>query len=186
MLKIISFFSILSLSLTSQAELTLDDLSSHLHKNKNSSGLFEQQKYMSILNKPLQSSGIFAYSKQGYMYWNTIKPVNSVICQGTDTSPSTNNFSEWTSHIFSGDFAQLSKTFNIKAEGNLTSWTIRMAPASATIQKILKEVIVTGKESITGVNIWENNGDRVEISLVSQSLNPEFREKIGSCFELVN
>ena len=172
------FLLLIALLITNNVFATeLADINQLLIKKQSMQGVFEQQKSLSILKRPLRSSGEFVVDRDLGIFWHTEKPVESRLMI-------TNKrvyFSEQTSEnlersmryigkilhaILSGDLSAIEQTFIVKTV-TLTDgqWQLKLVPKSFLMKKALSSVMLSGSSSVQEMTLQEKNGDYTRINL---------------------
>jgi hypothetical protein len=145
-------------------------------------GDFQQQKNLRILKNPLISRGQFVFSKQNGLHWaiaeplqrtylissKGIKPVDS---DATVESPFADNIGKLFASIFSGDLPALEKYFDIYYGNADSYWQLGLRPNNKHIEKIIRQIEISGKKYIHEIKIIETNGDTTGIEFGNLSEN---------------
>lgn len=177
-ISILLFFICLPL----QAEIGLLEALSNKAKNiERLSGVFTQQRKITVLPLPLISTGEFSYHHQSGMVWNTLEPIQSEIHitpQGIQTE--NDEFTTQTAGsaqlakmllgIFSGDLTSLSEQFDIQINGDITQWHLHLTPKNEMVAAQISSIDIRGKETTESVAIADANGDHTDLTFTTQQL----------------
>ncbi len=145
---------------------------------------FIQTKYLSVLTRPLLSSGRFIFSEQRGVLWNQKSPfiqtlviskggIAEYLEDGTLQSAPTagqgavTGFSTMFLSLFSGDVTELKEQFELFFVGTDESWQIGAKPRSEDVARFVDRIAVNGGSTPERVVVWERNGDRSEIEFKS-------------------
>ena len=150
-------------------------------------GSFEQQKYLAVLPRPLNSSGHFDYAAGKGLEWAIEKPIAStviiseqgisqqqggkVVWQSDANSAETSTVANIMAAIFAGDLQTLSATFDISGQQSADNqyWQLQLTPQSDVLKNFFNRIDMSGQLNSTGQNLLrgltlhEANGDRTEI-----------------------
>lgn len=151
----------------------------HLEKLE---GGFSQQRHISILSLPLQSSGKFSYTRGEGLVWETLEPVRSRVVisstQGVTVASNGNTAQTVTSSkllaeiflgVFSGDFSQIDTLFNIAAQPlvnqSTNRWAILLTPKDKRLGEHITSIQIEGSAYVESIFLNEGNGDGTDIKL---------------------
>lgn len=150
-------------------------------------GTFEQQKYLSVLPRPLSSSGHFDYAAGKGLEWAIEKPIAStviiseqgisqqqggkVVWQSDANSAETSTVANIMAAIFAGDLQTLSATFDISGQqsGDKQHWQLQLTPQSDVLKNFFDSIDMSGQlnsagqSQLQGLTLHEANGDRTVI-----------------------
>lgn len=148
-------------------------------------GAFVQQKHISVLPLPIQSSGTFRFSDQQGIEWVTLSPISqrlqltaSGITVGDQPLGGQTLGKQAPNHqpqapaviakifmgLISGELDSLNDYFEIEATGSIEQWQLSLKPISANLSVYIDTIIVSGAEYTDELTISERNGDTSHIS----------------------
>ncbi len=164
----------------------LGRLSSKAKNIESLSGLFVQQRKITVLPLPLVSEGKFSYHHQTGMIWNTLNPVQTTIIissQGIQMEDDESvrktvgsvQLAKALLGLFSGSLESLSEQFYIEASGNISEWQLHLRPKNDLLADEITFIDIRGKETTESVTIAEANGDSSNLTFTTQRL--KFLEK---------
>jgi len=140
---------------------------------------FVERKYMSILTKPLESSGTLTYTAPDRLEKRTLLPKPESLILERDSVTMENKakkqkrtlvlqdypviwaFVESIRSTLAGDLATLNRFYRVKLEGTAGQWRLLMAPIEPRMQSVISEIRIGGsKNHIATIEIIEPEGDR--------------------------
>ncbi len=150
-------------------------------------GKFQQTKQITVLSRPLISTGQFMSVKARGLLWQTVQPVKSTYLispQGikniaADTAIPGGGFSQSLGGVFSalisGDLLTLKQFFNVyfyQSEID-ADWSIGLIPhKESLIAKGIASIILTGDEYVQAISIDEVSGDTTKIVFSALQTEP--------------
>ena len=153
----------------------LDALSRQAAATTLMEGRFTQEKHLTILPKPVVSSGHFSFDHKRGIVWETLKPIVSKFSVGPDginggqlpnsAAARSKQIETLFLSLVTGDFRQLEQLFSVTAEGNIQSWQLLLKPQNNNVQAYIKAIHVAGGENSENITIEEQNGDSTRITL---------------------
>ena len=149
---------------------------------KNAEAEFVETKTLSIMNKPIESSGVLRYSAPSHLEKRTLKPRPEVLIvdgdalsieQGGKTRrlalseyPAVGAFIESIRGTLAGDAATLSRYYETRVDGDESSWVLTLVPRDRQMSEIISTVRLTGREArIARIEMFETGGDRTTMSI---------------------
>lgn len=145
-------------------------------------GQFTQEKTISIMTRPLQSSGHFTlHHKQG-IWWHNDAPVPgdmiisdtgivqrnaSGAIQRIDSvqQPALRIMSDIIRQLVSGDWKQLSAQFTIDAQAQTSAWHATLTPTPGSLfERYANHIELKGQDFVTFIAIHEKSGDKTLIN----------------------
>jgi hypothetical protein len=162
---------------TRAANSDLDRLMSLLARRQHGHVSFVEKKYISVLDRPVESSGELLYEAPDHLEKRTLQPrPESLVLEGGIVSaqrgrrhyvldlrqyPQVLPFIESIRATLAGDRAALERVFNVQFTGDLNLWTLSLAPLDPKLSATVREIHIDGeKDSIRTVEIQEPDGDR--------------------------
>lgn len=145
-------------------------------------GSFVQQKKITILKKPLISSGMFLASQKQGLYWFQKSPFLSKtivthdflaqrVKQGEvnrytfEEQPILVSVSRIFLAIWKGDMSVLNKEFDSTINISGGKWNMVLVPANEMVKKVIAKIVVQGAAYIEQVELHESNGNSTDISI---------------------
>jgi Outer membrane lipoprotein carrier protein LolA-like len=155
----------------------LDRLMSALAQRKHGHVSFEEQKFIALLDRPVESSGELTYDAPDRLEKRTAKPKpESLVLQGGVVSaergrhhyildlkqyPQIVPFIESIRATLAGDRAALERVFKVDFEGSFEQWTLGLEPLDSKLAQTVKVIHIKGeRDRIHSVEIREADGDR--------------------------
>lgn len=145
---------------------------------KSSRHKFTERKYMSVLTKPLESSGMLLYEAPGRLEKHTLTPKDEsmVLNQGVivienrtrrmkrtmmvNQYPALGAFVESIRATLAGDLETLKHYYQIKLDGNAAHWHLQLIPNEQAAREMVREISMEGRgKLIARIEILEANGD---------------------------
>ena len=160
----------------------LDDLLPALAQSSGGRARFSEQKFIALLDKPVESSGELVYAKPGHLEKNTLKPqpehlildngTLSIERKGQKKSMQLNDYPELAALIESlrgtlaGDRAALERLYRLYLGGSATHWTLLLLPSAPEQSAIISQIKITGAAAqLRGIEIQQTDGDRSVMSI---------------------
>jgi hypothetical protein len=145
-------------------------------------GNFEQDKYLSRLDRSLKSSGTFIITAELGMVWDTAKPFPSTLTLGKDyliqsrpggqktvlSAQGNETFirmAEVLSAVFSGRSQGLLDGFEVYYSGGPAAWELGLSPRDKAIGSFAERIIMKGDTAIKSIMIYEQSGDTIRYIL---------------------
>ena len=168
----------LALSTAAQAEdWTIDSLMQLLSQTKSSRASFVEQKYLSAVETPLESSGELSYLAPDRLEKRTLKPSAESLVLDKDmlllerkgrkrsiplqTYPEVGAFVESIRATLAGDRQALDRNYQVELEGKRERWRLLLRPLQAKAAAMVSQVRLSGqRERIDTIEILQGNGDR--------------------------
>lgn len=151
-----------------------------LAKPKVLCGLFEQQKQLVGLKRPVISTGRFCVLADKGVLWRTLQPFPSTLkvtrdeivqMQGNRVTqrldarqePAIRTINGVLFALLGGDFSQLEKYF--EADGILQekNWNVTLKSRDAALAKAILTIAIEGGVYVNRITLQEANGDRTQI-----------------------
>ncbi len=141
-------------------------------------GRFREEKILSILQKPLIATGRLYYRAPDFVRKHTLHPhLENVEADGhwltietpdhgrrhfdLNGYPQLRVFVEALRGSLAGDRVALEQSYQLKFQGTLAVWTLRLIPRDRQIAAYVTTITLKGQHSrILSVDILETNGDR--------------------------
>jgi len=166
----------------------LPQLMQSLAQKQNSQGKFVERKFLSVLNKPLESSGTISFQAPGHLEKHTIAPKieDLVLEQGVLTIdskarnikrtlvlqeyPAVWAFVESIRSTLAGDLPTLERFYTITLEGDAAKWHMQLLPLERKTREMVREIIIAGRnDRVTSIEMRESNGDHSSMTVVEEA-----------------
>ena len=154
-------------------------ISDHIQLVDSVSGRFQQDKTISVLPKPLKSSGEFSYSSVNGLEWNTQQPIPSrlifdkdgirqemdgkILWQVEAEQPAVATITRVIVSVLALDWQTLDDYFSISANYDGGQWQIDLVPKEQVLLQLIASLTVTGNRQLEKMTLYEANKDRTEI-----------------------
>lgn len=159
------------------AEWSIDALMASLAKAKSGRATFVEKKYMSILERPVESSGELLYTAPDRLEKRTVKPrAETMLVDGDMLSiergrqkhsvqlqeyPELAGFIESIRGTLAGDRKALERVYQLSLEGDAERWTLNLRPSDIRMAVNIHRIQITGSRDIVrGIEITQTDGDR--------------------------
>jgi outer membrane lipoprotein-sorting protein len=142
-------------------------------------GLFQQEKHLKFLSKPLISTGIFTYDQNKGVIWKTTTPMPSILLvndthlftgEGEQALPPA--FGRVFKALLGGELNRLNESFEIIGKEQKTSWQLQLMPKDELLKKVISTVVLTGDAELRHLELHELNGNMTHIQF-SEITQPE-------------
>jgi hypothetical protein len=169
----------------SAAGWDVNQLMSGLAQVKESRGRFVESKTLSVLNRPLESSGTLLFQAPGHLEKRTRLPREEtlVLDQGVLTidSPARNvqrtlvlleypaiwAIVESVRSTLAGDLPTLERFYTVELKGDAARWTMRLLPLERRTREVIREIRIMGRgHHIDSIETRESNGDHALMKIV--------------------
>ncbi|MGA2841680.1 MAG: LolA-related protein [Steroidobacteraceae bacterium] len=175
-------FAVLTSVAAHAAADDLDDVMHVLAARRHGEVSFVERQFLSLLKKPLESSGELLYDAPDRLEKRTLEPhPESLLLSGNvltverghhshvlelQSYPQVLPFIESIRATLAGDRTALERVFRLQFSGNLAHWTLVLAPLDAEAAKAVAEVRIEGaKDDLLQVEIRQADGDRSLMTL---------------------
>jgi hypothetical protein len=166
-----------------------DDLDEVLHLlsvRRHGEVSFVEQRFLSLLKRPLESSGELIYDAPNRLEKRTLEPhPESLLLDGNvltaqhghrsrvidlNAYPQVLPFVESIRATLAGDRAALEHLFRLEFTGSLARWTLVLKPLDAHAAKTVSQVQIDGsRDNLLKVEIRQPDGDRSLMTLRARS-----------------
>ena len=155
---------------------------------KEAKGRFVERKFLSVLKRPLESSGTLLFQAPGHLEKHTLTPkVESLVLdQGVLTIdikarnikrtlvlqeyPAIWAFVESIRSTLAGDLPMLERFYQIELEGNAAYWKMRLLPIEPRTREVLSEIRISGRRNwVDSIETLEANGDNALMKVVEDT-----------------
>jgi len=165
------------LALPALAAFDVGQLMGELAKHKGGKAKFVEKKYISVLDKPVISSGEMSYTAPDRLEKRTLTPKpeyllldKEMLSIERDKQKLTINLSNQPEALafidsirgtLSGNRAALEKNYGLYLAGSAEKWTLTLLPSEQKIAALVLRIIVTGsKNQIRSIEYLQADGDR--------------------------
>jgi len=163
---------------------------------------FEQEKKIQALRRPLRSQGKFVFSSVSGLYWQTVKPFDTVFVmtpkgiaqksEGKTTmnilaedQPIIHGFTQVFLAMFNGDSSVLKDKFSLYFQGDPSGWVLGLVPKGRVMSSMIHHIVLSGDSVVQKVDFVEKNGDVTHIQFAEVSINrPELSGEERTYFEI--
>lgn len=161
----------------------LPDLMRLLAQQKSGKASFVEKKFISILDKPLESSGELSFEAPDRLEKRTLKPrLETMLLDGDKLTVTANEkrpihlrlqdhldiaaVVESIRGTLSGDKAALEKNYTVDFAGMQSKWQLTLTPVQTAVAKVVRRVNIGGAEAnIKTITFDQADGDRVEMTI---------------------
>lgn len=159
-----------------------------LAQAKEAKGKFTERKFLSVLNKPLESSGTLLFQAPDHLEKHTLTPKieSLVLDQGVLTIdnkarnikrtlvlqeyPAIWTFVESIRSTLAGDLPTLERFYKIELEGGAAHWQMLLLPIEPKIREVMREIRISGRGNwVDRIETVEPNGDRTLMEVVEMT-----------------
>jgi hypothetical protein len=166
-----------SQSAPASSESDLDQLMALLARRKHGEVTYTEKDYLSVLERPLESSGVLIYDAPNHLEKRTLKPKaeSVVLDHGVVTIqrghrtyhldlgsyPQVAPYVDAIRATMAGDRAALERVFKVSFEGSLAHWGLGLVPLDRKIARGVRKIRIEGaQDDVQSVEIDKPNGDR--------------------------
>jgi hypothetical protein len=160
----------------------LDTVMSLLAQRQHGRVEFVEQKFLSILDHPIESSGELLYDAPDRLQKRTLLPrAETLLLDGSVLTmergghrrvldlhryPEIQPFVESIRATLAGDRAALERVFHVEFTGGVPRWSLTLAPLDRQLQRTIKQVQIDGsQDQLRRVEIRQTDGDRSLMTL---------------------
>lgn len=159
------------------ADFSLDQLMQSLAKVHSAHATFVEKKYLSMLDRPVESSGELFYEAPNHVEKKTLKPKpetlkldgNAVTVEraGRKRTLQLSNYPELASLIDSirgtlaGDRGALEHSYRLDLKGEAQAWRLTLTPLDSKVAGTVRLIEILGSEAVVrSIEISQTDGDR--------------------------
>jgi hypothetical protein len=160
----------------------LDTVMSLLAQRQHGRVEFVEQKFLSMLDHPIESSGELLYDAPDHLEKRTLLPrAETLVLDGSVLTmvrgghnrvldlhryPQIQPFVESIRATLAGDRAALERVFHVEFAGGVRRWSLTLAPLDRQLQRTIKQVQIDGsQDQLQRVEIRQTDGDRSLMTL---------------------
>ena len=182
MLRCLAAVCLLCLSASSQGAFGLDQLMQDLALNKSGRARFVEKRFMTLLDKPVISTGEMRFTAPDRLERRTRTPRPELMLLEGDLltlerdgktlsidlaqQPQAKVFIDSVRSILSGNRGALEGDYRLHLTGTPDKWQLVLEPRSEAVAELMRRITVDGsRNQIRRVNYEQADGDRVELSI---------------------
>ena len=179
---LISMSAVGSAAQPGQAGITLEGLMSSLAQRKHGEVTFVETDYLTILDRPVKSSGVLVYRAPDHLEKRTLRPrKESLTLDGDEmtvqrghrtyraqlsTYPQVAPFVDAVRDTLAGNESGLQRVFKVGLTGTMADWTLELRPLDEEVAHKVRQVQIAGqRDAIRSVEILQVDGDRSVMTL---------------------
>jgi|GEM_PF-214809 len=180
--RIIACLLLAALAIPALAAFDVSQLMSELAKHKGGKAKFVEKKYISLLDKPVISSGEMSYSAPDRLEKRTLTPKVETLLLDKDllsierekqkltinlsNQPEALAFIDSIRGTLTGNRAALEKNYLLSLTGTQDKWVLTLLPSEQKIAALVLRIVVSGgKGQIRSIEYLQADGDRSVMSL---------------------
>jgi outer membrane lipoprotein-sorting protein len=166
------------------ADLSVPTLFESLAKARPGRTTFTEKKFLSLLDKPVQSSGELVFTPPDRMEKRTLQPKpESVIVQGGEVTleragkrhtlrlaenPAVAVLVESIRSTLAGDLDALTRAYSVALDGTQARWRLVLRPLDAAAAQLVERIEIGGAEArVASVEIFQADGDRSVMTIAA-------------------
>lgn len=166
------------------AEWNIDQLMHSLAQTKSGHASFVEEKFIAMLEKPIESSGRLRFIAPDTMEMHTLKPKIEVMFVQGDTltmdhqgiqlqgHPELLAFIDSIRGTLTGNRQMLEQFFSLSLDGSENNWTLTMLPKQKKVADIIQHILVNGSgHTVTSIDVLKTNHDRSLIT-INKAVSP--------------
>jgi hypothetical protein len=151
-------------------------------KTRSAEARFTERKTMSILKKPLDSSGVLRYTAPDRLEKHTLQPADEVLLVERDQItleragrkrvlalgdyPVLRALVESMRGTLAGDAATLTRFYEARLDGSEARWVLTLVPREPRMSELVATIRLTGRNArIEEIDIFETGGDRTTMTI---------------------
>ncbi|WP_157956831.1 LolA family protein [Salinicola aestuarinus] len=159
----------------------LDALQRELTQAPSVTGRFEQQRELADLDATMTSRGHFRFERGERVVWQLEQPVEERItltpeaivnASGDRAPPGGEQVARLFLELLEGDWASLESRFAIALDGSAEAWQVTLTPKAEALARRIREIHLSGGESVDTLEMHAPNGDRLRVRLFDQTPIP--------------
>jgi outer membrane lipoprotein-sorting protein len=179
---IVLLLAMLQPAVSFAADWDIDQLMQSLAKTRSGRATFVEKKYISMLDRPVESSGELLYTAPDRLEKRTVKPKPEAMLVEGDVLviergrqkhtlrlqdyPELAGFIDSIRGTLSGDRKALERSYKLKLEGGAERWTLMLLPTDARMAATIHLIRITGdRDNVRGIEIIQTDGDRSQMTI---------------------
>jgi outer membrane lipoprotein-sorting protein len=165
------------IALPAFAAFDVGQLMNELAKHKGGKAKFVEKKTISLLDKPVVSTGEMSYIAPAYLEKRTLTPKPEILILDKDmlsierdkqklsinlsNQPEALAFIDSVRGTLTGNRAALEKNYGLYLSGTADKWVLTLLPSEPKIAALVLRIVVTGsKNQIRSIEYLQADGDR--------------------------
>lgn len=175
--RLVSGLLLAALALPAFAAFDVGQLMDELARHKGGKAKFVEKKYISLLDKPVISTGEMTFSAPGFLEKRTLTPKVETLRLDKDllsierekqkftinlsSQPQALAFIDSIRATLSGNRAALEKNYLLHLAGNSDKWVLTLLPSDEKISAFVLRITISGsKNQIRSIEYLQADGDR--------------------------
>ena len=164
----------------------LPQLMAGMREVRSATARFSERKFDRLLKQPLLSSGTLIYVAPDQLQKETLAPAPSRLTVKGDhltvvqpdgktrvlslsEYPALGALIESARATLAGDGATLTRYYVLTLTGTVQAWSLLLVPRDDRLRAILTNIRIQGAgNAIHGIDTWEHDGDRTEMTIVPE------------------
>ena len=168
--------------LAASADLGVTELFDRLAKQKPSHATFVEKKYLSLLDKPVESRGELSFTPPGRLEKRTTSPAAERVLvdgdritlerggkrytMGLRDQPGVAVLVESIRATLAGNLDELTRTYSASVSGEAARWKLTLHPLDPAVSTLVDRIDIGGEEArVRTVEIFQKDGDRSVMTL---------------------
>lgn len=160
----------------------VEKLMQTLAQAKPSRATFIEKKHISLLDKPVESSGALFFTAPDYLEKRTLKPKpESLIVEGdrlliergsktyyfqVQSHPELAIFINSIRGTLAGDLVSLKRNFTLHLDGTAEKWMLQLSPTSEKIKAQLQHIRIAGRnDQVRSIEVSQADGDHSTMTI---------------------
>ena len=153
-----------------------------LSREKPGRALFNEKKYLAILDRPVESSGELIFTPPHTLEKRTVLPRPERVLADRDRvtlerggktyslglreNPQVAILVESIRGTLAGDLAALTRTYSAGLDGDAAAWRLKLRPLDPSLATLVERIEISGSQArVKTVEIFQADGDRSVMSL---------------------
>lgn len=180
--RLLGCLFLLVLALPASAAFDVGQLMTDLARNKGGKARFTEKKYISLLDKPVVSSGEMSYTAPDRLEKRTLQPKVETLLLDKDilsierekqklsinlaNQPEALAFVDSIRGTLSGNRAALEKNYALHLSGNADKWVLTLLPSDQKISALVLRITVSGSRGLVrSIEYLQADGDRSVLNM---------------------
>jgi outer membrane lipoprotein-sorting protein len=185
---VVAAAALLAWSAPAFAAWDLQQLMDSLARNKSGRATFVETKHISMLDRPIESSGELVFTAPDRLEKRTLKPKpESMIVQGGELSierggrqyrvqlqaqPQLAAFIDSIRGTMAGDRQSLERNYRLELQGTQQAWVLQLVPRDNQMRGVIRQIRISGaQDQVKSVEISQADGDS-SLMLIDKSTAP--------------
>jgi outer membrane lipoprotein-sorting protein len=185
---IVAAAALLAWSAPAFAAWDLQQLMDSLARNKSGRATFVETKHISMLDRPIESSGELVFTAPDRLEKRTLKPKpESMIVQGGELSierggrqyrvqlqaqPQLAAFIDSIRGTMAGDRQSMERNYRLELQGTQQAWVLQLVPRDNQMRGVIRQIRISGaQDQVKSGEISQADGDS-SLMLIDKSTAP--------------